>query len=129
MLEYFLRTIPGAQVNMLTDNDIEEATALASSKYSTWEWNFGHSPDYNFRKVVRTENSGTLEFCMDVHQGIIRQTRIYGDYFSHADPLEIESALAGIPHEEGAIRKAVAQFPIGDYYGKLTPDEFVKGLF
>jgi lipoate-protein ligase A len=99
------------------------------TKYSTWDWNFGNSPAYNFRKVIRTENSGTLEFCMYVNNGVIKQARIYGDYFSHADPGEIESALTDILHEEEAIRKAVAQFEISDYFGKLTVDEFVKGWF
>jgi lipoate-protein ligase A len=64
---------------------------------------------------------------MDVSNGVIKQARIYGDYFSHADPSEIESALTNILHEEEAIRKAVAQFEISDYFGKLTVDEFVKG--
>jgi len=120
---------PDARFYELSDEDHTLINELVQSKYSTWDWNFGSSPAYNFRKVVRTENSGTMEFCMEVNNGIIRQARIYGDYFSHADQNEIEAVLAGIPHEEAAIRKAVSQFEIGDYFGKLTVDEFVKGLF
>lgn len=120
---------PDARFYELTDEDHRLINDLAQSKYNTWDWNFGHSPGYNFRKLVRTENSGTIEFCMEVQNGIIIQARIYGDYFSHADPKEIEEALADIPHEEEAIRKAISSFEISDYFGKLTADEFVNGLF
>jgi len=60
---------------------------------------------------------------------MILKARIYGDYFSHSDPKEIEAVLANIPHKEDAIRKAIASFQISDYFGKLTVDEFVNGLF
>jgi lipoate-protein ligase A len=120
---------PDARFYELTMADELLIEEMVQTKYSTWDWNFGNSPAYNFRKVIRTENSGTLEFCMYVNNGVIKQARIYGDYFSHADPGEIESALTDILHEEEAIRKAVAQFEISDYFGKLTVDEFVKGWF
>jgi lipoate-protein ligase A len=120
---------PDARFYELTDEDCCKIEEMVSVKYGTWDWNFGTSPAYNFRKVMRTEHSGTMEFCMDVQNGIILKTRIFGDYFSHADPIEIEDVLADIPHEESAIRKAVAPFDIGSYFAKLTVDELVKGLF
>jgi len=127
--EHITEMYPDAQLYDLTDEDQLQIEELVRIKYSTWDWNFGNSPNYNFRKLVRTENSGTLEFCMDVKNGVILQAHIYGDYFSHADPQEIESVLANIPHNEEAIRKAISPFGIGDYFGKLTVDEFVKGWF
>jgi len=120
---------PDASLYELSTEDQRSIEELEQTKYSTWDWNFGISPDYNFRKVVRTEHSGTIEFCMNVHNGIILNTRIYGDYFSHADPKEIEDILADIQHEESAIRKAVSGFDVSRYFSKLTVDELVKGLF
>ena len=127
--DHITEMYPDACFYELSDKDHRLINELAETKYSTWDWNFGSSPSYNYRKVMRTENSGTLEFCMDVNNGVIKQVRIYGDYFSHADQEEIEAALANIPHEEAAIRKAISPFTISDYFGKLTMDEFVKGLF
>jgi lipoate-protein ligase A len=126
---HIIQMYPDAQFYELTEEDHIQIEELVRIKYSTWDWNFGNSPDYNFRKLVRTENSGTMEFCMEVRNGVILHTRIYGDYFSHSDPKDIEAVLAGIPHEESAIRKAISPFKISDYFGKLTEDEFVKGLF
>ncbi len=120
---------PDARFYELSDEDHRLIDKLVHEKYGTWDWNFGSSPEYNFRKLVRTINSGTLEFCMNARNGIILQTHIYGDFFSHADPKEIEDKLVGIPHQEEAIRKAVSTFDISMYYSKLTVDEFVSGLF
>ena len=70
---------PDARFYELTETDIRNIEKLAETRYSTWDWNFGNSPEYNFRKVIRTQHSGTLEFCLNVRNGIIVQTRIYGD--------------------------------------------------
>jgi lipoate-protein ligase A len=127
--DHITEMYPDARFYELTDEDQRLIEELVRTRYSTWDWNFGNSPEYNFRKMIRTEHSGTMEFCMNVRNGIILQTRIYGDYFSNADPKEIEDILADIPHEEDAIRKAVSTFDISTYFSKLTVDEFVKGLF
>jgi lipoate---protein ligase len=120
---------PDAHFYELTKEDNQKIEALVNRKYKKWEWNFGSSPTYNFRKIVRTEKSGTFEFCMDVRNGVILQLSIYGDYFSQFDPAEIESALTNIPHNEEAIRNALSPFSISSYFAKLTVDEFVMGLF
>ena len=120
---------PDARFYELTETDLRNIEKLAETRYSTWDWNFGNSPEYNFRKVIRTQHSGTLEFCLNVRNGIIVQTRIYGDYFSHADPGEIEEILADIPHQENAVRQALSAFDISRYFAKITVDEFVQGLF
>lgn len=120
---------PEANFYELSENDHLKIDELLKSKYGNWDWNFGNSPSYNFQKVIRTEKSGTLEFCLEVNNGTILQTRIFGDYFSHCDQQEIETALTNIPHKEDAIRQVLSTFEISDYFSKITIDEFVNGLF
>jgi len=127
--DHIVRMYPDASFYELSDEDHRLINNLVETKYNTWDWNFGISPSYNFRKEIRTENSGTLEFCLQVNNGIIREARFYGDYFSHADQEEIEVALVGIPHEDEAIRRAISPFEISEYFGKLNVEEFLKGLF
>jgi lipoate---protein ligase len=120
---------PDAKLYDLTEEDHRKINELVKKKYSTWEWNFGYSPTYNFRKILRTENSGTIEFDMDVREGVIREIRIYGDYFNLYDTEDIENTLTGVPHKAEAIKHALENYVIGDYFNNLTLDEFLEGLF
>lgn len=120
---------PDARLIELSPEDHDRIHDLTKEKYSTWEWNFGYSPNYNFRKIMRTAKSGTIEFDLDVHNGTIRHIRIFGDYFSRFDTEEIETALTGIAHQEPAIRIALQPFRVDDYFAALTLDELVAGMF
>jgi lipoate---protein ligase len=120
---------PDARLYDLTDEDHRSINELVSSKYETWDWNFGYSPQYNFRKVLRTEKSGTIEIDLDVHDGMIRKIRIYGDYFGKYDTDVIETALTGVEHKEEALRTALGGFDLNDYIANLNIDEFINGLF
>jgi lipoate---protein ligase len=127
--KHIVNKYPDAKFYELTAEDHEKINALTRTKYSTWDWNFGYSPKYNFKKILRTEKSGTIEFDLDVHDGIIRKIRIYGDYFGKYDTEEIEIALMEIEHKEEAIRTALLKFNLNDYISNLSVDEFIRGLF
>ncbi|MEI6174122.1 MAG: lipoate--protein ligase [Bacteroidota bacterium] len=120
---------PDTRLIELSPEDHDRIHDLTREKYSTWEWNFGYSPNYNFRKIMRTAKSGTIEFDLDVHNGTIRHIRIFGDYFSRFDTEEIETALTGIAHQEPAIRIALQPFRVDDYFAALTLDELMAGMF
>jgi lipoate-protein ligase A len=127
--EHIVEKYPDATVIELSKDDHDEINVLVQNKYNTWEWNYGYSPKYNFRKVIRSEKSGTLEFDLDVHNGIIGQIKIFGDYFNRRDTEEIESVLTGITHQEQPIIEALNPYNIDDYFKGLTMKEFLTGLF
>jgi lipoate-protein ligase A len=127
--DHIAEKYPDAQMLDLGSDDHDRIHELVRNKYNTWEWNFGYSPNYNFKKIVRTDNSGTIEFDLDVHGGNIMHAKIFGDYFSMYDTEEIEIALTGAGHNEPAIRKALEPYRIGDYFQNLSLDEFLTGLF
>jgi lipoate-protein ligase A len=120
---------PDARFYDLTEEDHRKINELARSKYETWDWNFGYSPNYNFKKIFRTEKSGTIEIDLDVHDGIIRKIRIYGDYFGKYDTEEIEAVLTGAEHQEEAIRAALKRFDLNDYFLNLNVETFILGFF
>jgi lipoate-protein ligase A len=126
---HIMEKYPDAILYELSDKDHDRIHEMVESKYRTWEWNFGYSPHYNFRKVLRTQNSGTLEFNIDVTEGTIRDIRIFGDYFNRCDTEEIENALRNVQHAEGKIREALSPYNISDYFNNLTVDEFMEGMF
>jgi lipoate---protein ligase len=127
--DYIIEKHPESRIIELSEQDHKNIHELVLSKYNTWEWNFGYSPNYNFRKLIRTEKTGTIEFDLDVHNGIILHIKIFGDYFSKFDTEDIETALTGIAHSEKAIREKLSTFIIEDYFAGLTIDELLGGLF
>jgi lipoate-protein ligase A len=127
--DHIVAKYPDARMIELTNDDHDRIHELVRKKYGTWEWNFGYSPNYNFKKVLRTERSGTLEFDLDVHNGTIRHMKIFGDYFGRLDTDEIELALTGVEHKEHSIRSILNAYNMEDYITGMTRDEFVAGLF
>jgi lipoate-protein ligase A len=127
--EHIMRKYPDARLYELSDEDHRKIRQMVERKYGTWEWNFGYSPSYNFRKVIRTQQSGTLEFNLDVSEGQIRHIKIFGDYFNIRETEEIENALTGILHSEKATREAIFPFNLTEYFNNISADEFIEGMF
>jgi lipoate---protein ligase len=127
--EHILTKYPDARLYELTEKDHQKIHELVEKKYGTWEWNFGYSPKYNFRKTIRTTNSGTLEFNFNVADGRITEIRIFGDYFNIRETEEIENALTGISHNEDQIRKTLLPLNLSDYFNNITIEEFIQGIF
>lgn len=119
---------PEARLYEFTDEDRKGIHELVRTRYSTWEWNFGYSPKYNFKKSIRT-NGGKVEFNFDVQNGIIQQAAIYGDFFSRADISDLEKALSGIPHRENDVLQALGKFEVGKYFKNITLEELIPALF
>ena len=95
---YLKKTLAGSGLveDHLTDEELAAVDELKRTKYDTWEWNFGRSPKYNLRNKRRWDG-GTLEPCVEVDQGIIRQIVFYGDFLAVSPMDEVTGALMGTP--------------------------------
>lgn len=128
ILNHVMESTPGAELYSFTQDDISAIARLRDEKYITWDWNFGYSPKYNFRKTVKT-NGGKLEVTLEVVNGTIEKARFFGDYFNKLDPVDIEQALTGTLHNETAISERLKDFEISDYFLKISREELITSLF
>ncbi len=128
LMNHVLANYPGARLYEFTAEDIKQIQKLRDEKYSTYEWNFGKSPEYNFKKAIRTQG-GVLEMNLEVKNGTIEKLKIFGDFFSEKGIEEIESALQNILHEEQAIRTALAPFQIEKHFKNISEDDLVAAMF
>lgn len=112
----------------LTDSDIAAINQLVEEKYGTWDWNFGHSPQYNFQKGIKT-NGGHIEVNLEVEKGMIKKAKIFGDFFNIREINELENLLIGTPHEQEHITELLTRVGIEHYFSNVTVEEFVEGLF
>ena len=116
------------QKRQLAPADRAAIDDLADRKYRRWAWNFGTSPDYNFRKSTRTPG-GTIDVRMDVKEGTIHSIRIFGDFFGTADIKDIESRLTGCRHHRGALEACLADVSLEQYIKDVDVDHLIGALF
>ena len=108
----------------LTAEDHAGIAKLMTEKYETWHWNFGYSPNYNFRKAIKVP-AGFIEVHLDVVKGIIEKARIFGDFFAPQPIEELETLLIGLKHSDEELRMMLGNVELSDYFGKVTTDEIL----
>jgi len=128
IMDHIIRTNENTERYELGQRDIEAISGLREKKYATWEWNYGESPDYSFRKVSRT-GGGNIEVMLDVQEGTICGVKIYGDFFGIRDISDIEERLVGVKHERKAIGMRIQELRMEDYVAGSTREEFVDAMF
>lgn len=111
----------------LNDKDVESINKLVEEKYSTWEWNFGHSPKYSLYNEVKYPG-GNLEFSLDVHDGLIKDIKFFGDFFGKEDISFIENKLRNVKHNEYSIKSALEDVDINNYFLNCNIDILVSGI-
>ncbi|NLC11197.1 MAG: lipoate--protein ligase, partial [Firmicutes bacterium] len=109
----------------LVPEDQAQIKELVKTKYSTWKWNFGESPAYNLSRTKRF-NSGKVELKLYVKDGIIKECKIYGDFFGMKDIADIEHLLTGKKFEENEIRSLLETVDVPQYFGGLSHGELME---
>ncbi len=127
LMAHVMATTADVAPYAFTPADVAAIGRLRDEKYATWEWNYGHSPAYNYHKTARTPG-GTLEVALDVRDGVIAAAQFYGDFFNRRDPQEVAAALVGVAHREQSLRQRLAELPMNDYFHNVSPDEVLRVL-
>jgi len=128
IMNHILTTFPDARMYEFTETDLNTIQKIRDEKYATWEWNFGRSPEYNFKEGMRSEG-GVIEVHLDVEKGIIKKAQITGDFFHIRDIAPIEEALVNLPHEYEAIKNILEQFDMKQYFKDITLEDLLDILF
>ncbi len=121
-------TTGGSGLYEFTDEDIRNIEKLKNEKYSTWEWNFGMSPDYNLKNEKKF-SGGTVEVDLNVSDGIIKDIKIYGDFFGKKDVKDVEEMLKGVKHSENDVIDVLSSMDIGEYFSNITLENLLEVMF
>jgi len=124
LIDEILKDFAGKVYN-LTDEDIQEIEKLTKEKYETWDWNFGSSPNYNFKKAIKIP-AGFIEIHLDVEKGIIKKAKIFGDFFASKPIEELEDLLINEKHDIENLNQVLSKINITDYFGKVIVDEILE---
>ena len=112
----------------LTDKDLDKIHELMEMRYNTWMWNYGESPDFSIEKSNRYAG-GKIEFKFNVHEGVIAQAKVYGDFLGSKDIQTFEQKLVGTPYEEDAVRDTLKDEPLDEYFFNITLDNIIDCIF
>lgn len=116
---------------VLTEKDLKAINELVESKYATWEWNYGESPEFNMEKKRRFAG-GKLDLRFNVKRdrvSTISQIRILGDFFGKKEIFELESRLVGTLYKEEAVRSLLESIDFESYFAGITIDDFLQCMF
>lgn len=94
--EAFLNALypEGIDEYSLNAQEHEEISALASDKYHTWEWNFGSSPGFTFRKAARFQGR-KADVSLAVEQGLVKELNFRWDGSLQEDTAARMEAILG----------------------------------
>jgi lipoate-protein ligase A len=109
----------------LCDSEWAEVNKLSESKYKTWEWNFGRSPEFNIQKVNRFD-FGQVDARIFVKDGKIKNIKFFGDFLGYGDSVDVEKKLEEIVYKEEEVSNALKDTDLKYYFGNVELTEFVK---
>ncbi len=118
----------GMVAGSLSEEALQEIDTLRKTKYETWEWNFGRSPQYNMHNKRRFP-AGGVEVFLTTKNAIIEDISFYGDYLSLCPMAELQDALKGCPFRAEDVAAVLAGFRLSDFFGPITAEELLDVIF
>ena len=128
IMKHIMETRTNCQLYEFTEEDLAAIKKLRDEKYSTWEWNFGHSPKYSFSKMIRTAG-GNIELHLQIENGIISAVKIYGDFFAKREVSDFEKLLIGVRHEKDAVADLLTKVNPENYFMGITGEDIINVMF
>lgn len=125
--DWILHNLPDAHVANVTDTQLEAIKDLAAEKYSSWAWNFGYSPMYEWEvKFVTPHSNITMQII--VKEGVMRDVKIQSDGCNY-DRIDFLQQLKGIKHNEDAILEFTNKFAAELISINVKAYEFIQKFF
>lgn len=112
----------------LLPEELAAVEALKRSKYDTWEWNFGRSPQYDMINKRRWEG-GSLEVRLSVKGGLITEIDFRGDFLSRCPLDPLTEALRGCPFRREEFGAVLDRFRLEEFFGTIRREEVLDTVF
>ena len=123
-----LSTDCDVQEYVLHDRDRSSISQMYTEKYSTWEWNYGSSPAFNFKKTSYLP-WGKIEVRLDIDQGMIKSVKTYGDFFGIEDIADFENMLVGVRYDKLSVTQKLSTVSLAAFFGVIGTEDLVQCFF
>ncbi|MBR2742386.1 MAG: lipoate--protein ligase [Clostridia bacterium] len=113
---------------VLTEDDLKAIRKIRDEKFATWEWNYGESPESNFKNAERFKG-GEVDVRMMLEDGKIKSIRFYGDFLSTDDLDRLIAALEGQKYDIETVDRVLSSMDLRPFFGAITKDEIMHCMF
>ncbi|HZJ85522.1 MAG TPA: lipoate--protein ligase [Erysipelotrichaceae bacterium] len=127
-LQYYLSNEGKDKEIVLSDKDLALIELEAANRFSTWNWIYGESPQFDLINSKRLDG-GKLEIKLNVEKGYIKELRFFGDFLGLKDVSVIEDRLSNVRFSKGDIEEVLDNFDLKIYFGSISKDEILSLMF
>lgn len=112
----------------LTEADWAKVREIQAERFGNWDWNYGQSPAFAIQMSQKFP-FGFVDFRFNVEQGVIKEVKVYGDFFGLGDISDVEDALVGVRFEREAVNQVFENLDFNKYFGRVTSEEILALIF
>lgn len=112
----------------LTEADWAKVREIQAERFGNWDWNYGQSPAFAIQMSQKFP-FGFVDFRFNVEQGVIKEVKVYGDFFGLGDISDVEDALVGVRFEREAVNQVFENLDFNKYFGRVTAEEILSLIF
>lgn len=116
-----------AKEYILDEQTKKAVKQLNQSIFSNWDWIYGKSPKAAIQHRQHFAQ-GTVDFRITLENGRIKDLKTYGDFFGQKAIDEFEQKLIGVRYDEEAIKDALKDIQISDFFGKIPENDILELL-
>lgn len=127
LLEYMKKEYPEITEYVFSEEELAEINHIKDTKFGTWDWNYGKSPEFNVRRGTKF-TSGKVEVFANVTESKIQDIKIYGDFFGIEDVAAVEDVLRGVKYEREDVLKALKTIDITRYFAGISREEIAEAV-
>lgn len=127
LLDYMKREYPNMKEYKFTKEQLAEIKKIRDEKFGNWDWVYGKSPDYNITRSKKYP-SGKIEMFADIQESIIKNIKIYGDFFGIQDIKDIEDLLKGTKYSYPSVLEKLKTINISKYFSNMSFEEVAKAI-
>ncbi|MDK2917891.1 MAG: lipoate---protein ligase [Candidatus Petromonas sp.] len=112
---------------VLNESELKKIIEVANNKFSTWDWIWGNSPEYEIQKINKFP-CGLIDVRLNIKNGKIKDCKIYGDFFTKRNIEELEEFLCDKTYEKDSIKNDLKNIDLSDYFHGLDLEKFAEFL-
>lgn len=106
----------------LSEEELSVISSMSETKFATWDWVFGHSPEAS-RRDRRKFACGTVEVQVCVKHGCISELVFSGDFMGNLPAEELAAIIKGSHFEKDAVLERLSLVDVSSYFDKATASD------